>query len=139
MRKRDWGYAPEYVEGMWRMLQQDEPDDILLATGEHKSIKDFVDECIKHLPDNVHISYDMGGTLERPRYQWKKDDENRDILWDMADWKEVIGIDPRYYRPAEVELLLGDPSKAKEKLGWEAKTKFTDLVKIMMNHELNTN
>jgi len=137
--QRDWGYAPEYVEGMWRMLQQDEPDDILLATGEHKSIKDFVDECIKHLPDNVHISYDMGGTLERPRYQWKKDDENRDILWDMADWKEVIGIDPRYYRPAEVELLLGDPSKAKEKLGWEAKTKFTDLVKIMMNHELNTN
>jgi GDPmannose 4,6-dehydratase len=121
--KRDWGYAPDFVEGMWMMIQQDTPDDFVLATGETHTIKEFVDECLNYLPNN--------------NFQWKKDEKERDILWDMQEWKEVIGIDEKYYRPAEVELLLGDPSKAKKILGWEAKTHFKDLVEVMMKNDLN--
>ena len=131
--KRDWGYAPDFVEGMWMMLQQEEPEDFVLATGETHTIKEFIDECIKYLPNKFRVN---GKTEER--FQWKKDEEERDILWDMEEWRLVIGIDPKYYRPAEVDLLLGDPSKAKEKLGWEAKTKFEDLVKRMMLNELKS-
>lgn len=129
--ERDWGYAPDFVEGMWMMLQQDEPEDFVLATGETHTIKEFIDECIKYLPNK----FSVGGKME-DRFQWKKDEERREILWDMEEWKLVIGIDPKYYRPAEVDLLLGDPTKAKEKLGWEAKTKFPELVKKMMLNEL---
>ena len=131
--KRDWGYAPDFVEGMWMMLQQEEPEDFVLATGETHTIKEFIDECIKYLPNKFRVN---GKTEER--FQWKKDEEERDILWDMEEWRLVIGIDPKYYRPAEVDLLLGDPSKAKEKLGWEAKTKFEDLVKRMILNELKS-
>jgi len=119
--KRDWGYTKDFVYGMWLMLQQDTPEDFVMATGETHSIKEFINESLKHIPNN---------------YKWAKDEEDRDILWDDDKNKLVIGIDPVYYRPAEVDLLLGDPSKAKEKLGWEAKTKFEDLVKIMMENEL---
>ena len=123
--KRDWGYAPDFVEGMWRMLQQEEAEDFVLATGETHTIKEFVDECLKHLPN--------------PKaYRWIKDDKDREILWDFENDLLVIGIDEKYYRPAEVDLLLGDPSKAKEKLGWESKTKFKDLVEKMMLNELRT-
>ena len=124
--KRDWGYAPDFVEGMWMMLQQDEPEDLVLATGETHTIKEFIEECIKELeviqPDKLH-------------FEWKTDEKGRDILWDSEINELVVGIDEKYYRPAEVDILLGDPSKAKEKLGWEAKTKFSDLVKKMINHE----
>ena len=123
--KRDWGYAPDFVEGMWRMLQQEEAEDFVLATGETHTIKEFVDECLQHLPN--------------PKaYRWIKDDKDREILWDFENDLLVIGIDEKYYRPAEVDLLLGDPSKAKEKLGWESKTKFKDLVEKMMLNELRT-
>lgn len=119
--KRDWGYAKEYVEGMWLMLQQDKPEDFVLATGETHTIKEFINECIK-------IIYKKNDKTKK--FIWEKDDQDRDIL--KYDNRLVIGIDKKYYRPSEVNLLLGDPSKAKKKLGWEAKTKFKDLIKIMM-------
>lgn len=101
--KRDWGYAPEYVEGMWRMLQQPEGDDYVLATNETHSVKEFVIEAFAHVG---------------------------------LDWEKHVKYDARYERPAEVELLIGDPAKAKNKLGWEPKTKFKDLVKIMVDADL---
>jgi GDP-mannose 4,6-dehydratase len=101
--KRDWGYAPEYVEGMWRMLQQDKPDDYVLATNETYSVKDFVQAAFDHVG---------------------------------LDWEKYVKYDARYERPAEVDLLIGDPSKAKKQLDWEPKTKFKDLVKIMVDADL---
>ena len=119
--RRDWGYAKEFVEAMWLMLQQEKPEDYVIGTGETHSIKEFIDECLKHISPGEY-------------FKWKKDDQNRDILWDIHDDKLVIGIDSKYYRASEVELLLADPSKAKEKLGWEAKTTFKELVEIMMQY-----
>jgi GDPmannose 4,6-dehydratase len=101
--KRDWGYAPEYVEGMWRMLQQPDGDDYVLATNETHSVREFVIEAFSHVGLN---------------------------------WEEFVKYDVRYERPAEVELLIGDPAKAKAKLGWEPKTHFKDLVKIMVDADL---
>ena len=101
--KRDWGYAPEYVEGMWRMLQQPESDDYVLATNETHSVKEFVVEAFGHVG---------------------------------LDWQDFVKYDARYERPAEVELLIGDPAKAKARLGWEPTTKFKDLVKIMVDADL---
>jgi GDPmannose 4,6-dehydratase len=137
MSKRDWGYSPDFVEGMWLMLQQNKPEDFILATGETHTIKEFIDECILHLPEhNWDFKTHIGSPRKNnPRFQWKWDENERSILWDMHEDKLIIGIDEIYYRPAEVDLLLGDPSKAKEKLGWEAKTKFKELVKIMMKNE----
>lgn len=101
--KRDWGYAREYVEAMWRMLQQDQPDDYVIATGETHSIREFLDVAFGH----VNI-----------------------------DWHKHVEIDPRYYRPAEVDLLIGDPAKARRKLGWEPRTRFVDLVRLMVDHDV---
>jgi GDPmannose 4,6-dehydratase len=101
--KRDWGYAKEYVEAMWLMLQQDKPDDYVIATNETHSIREFLD-----------IAFGHAG----------------------LDWNKYVKIDPRYYRPAEVELLIGDSSKAKKQLGWEPKTKFVDLAKLMVDADL---
>ena len=114
--KRDWGYAKDYVEGMWLMLQQKKPEDFVLATGETHSVRDFVEECMKLLKIDF-------------TWQGKGEDE---IGVDRKTNKVLIKIDPKYYRPAEVDLLLGDPAKAKKKLGWEAKTTFKELVKIML-------
>lgn len=116
--KRDWGYAPEYVKGMWQMLQQDEPEDFILATGEAHSVKDFVNECLKYFPN---------------KFEWKG---NR--LWERINPvnKLVIETDVRYYRPTNVDLLIGDFAKARMKLGWEPKVKFKELVKIMMEDVL---
>lgn len=97
--KRDWGYAPEYVEGMWLMMQQDKPDDYVLATGETHTIREFLDAAF--------------GVLG-------------------LDWTKYVEIDPRYYRPAEVDVLMGNASKAKRVLGWEAKTKMKDLARLMV-------
>ncbi|MBI5401659.1 GDP-mannose 4,6-dehydratase [Candidatus Wolfebacteria bacterium] len=102
--RRDWGYAPEYVEAAWLMLQQPEPDDYVIGTGQSHSIKDFLEAAFKHSG--------------------------------IGKWQDYVEIDPYYYRPAEVENLIADPKKAKEKLGWEAKTKFDDLVKIMVETDL---
>jgi len=123
--KRDWGYAPDFIEGMYLMLQQETPEDFVLATGETHTIKEFVDECLKHI--------DEKGT----RFKWKKDEQYREILWDVLMDSLVIGIDEKYYRPAEVDLLLGDATKAKQILKWEPRVTFKELVKRMMENEKN--
>ena len=101
--KRDWGYAPDFTDAMWRMLQQDEPDDYVIATGEMHSVRDFLDEAASHIG---------------------------------LDWERHVEIDPKYYRPAEVDALCGDPSKAREKLGWEPKVTFKELVRIMIDADV---
>jgi GDPmannose 4,6-dehydratase len=101
--KRDWGYAKEYVEAMWLMLQQERPDDYVIATGETHSVREFLETAFGHVGLN---------------------------------WQEHVETDPRYYRPAEVDLLIGDCSKARRQLGWEPKTKFAELVKLMVEADL---
>ncbi len=101
--KRDWGYAKDYVEAMWLMLQAPEADDYVIATGEAYSVKDFLD-----------LSFGMVG----------------------RDWQDYVKVDPRYFRPTEVDILLGDASKAKEKLGWKATTSFKELVRLMVYEDL---
>lgn len=119
--KRDWGYAKDYVEGMYLMLQQDKPDDFVLATGESHSIREFVEEACKYI--DVEIEWINEGIDEKGI--------------DKKTKKVIIEIDKKYFRPTEVDLLLGDPTKAKKILGWEAKTKFKDLAKIMMKHDID--
>ncbi len=102
--KRDWGYAKEYVEAMWLMLQQPEPDDYVIATGETHTVEEFVEEAFR-----------AAG---------------------IQDWKKYIGFDERYLRPAEVDLLIGDTTKAKQKLGWEPKVRFKELVKLMVDADM---
>jgi len=117
--KRDWGYAPEYVEGMWRMLQADKPEDFVLATNETHTVREFVEEAFKVLGDEII---------------WKGEGINEvGIL--KSSGREVVAIDPRHFRPTEVELLIGDYSKAKEKLGWQPKITFKELVRIMVESD----
>ena len=118
--KRDWGFAGDYVEGMWRMLQQDEPDDYVLATGQTVAVRDFVTMSFKELDISI---------------RWEGNDIN-EKGFDEKTGKVLVEIDPAYFRPAEVDLLIGDPSKAKEKLGWEPKTKLPELVKMMIEEDL---
>ena len=113
--KRDWGHAKDYVEAMWLMLQQDEPDDYVIATGKQYSVKDFVEEAAPLFGFNIEW---MGEGLEEIGYDWGMK-------------KSVIKVSDKYFRPAEVESLLGDPTKAKEKLGWEPKITFKELVEDM--------
>ena len=101
--KRDWGYAPEYVEAMWRMLQQDSPDDFVIGTGETHSVREFVEEAFGHV---------------------------------NLEWQKHVSFDARYNRPAEVDELLADPSKAHKQLGWESKVKFRELVRIMVDADI---
>jgi GDPmannose 4,6-dehydratase len=101
--RRDWGYAKEYVEGMWRMLQQDAPDDFVLATNETHTVREFCQEAFAHVD---------------------------------LDWHDFVKHDARYERPAEVDLLIGDPAKAKDRLGWEPKIRFHDLVRLMVDADL---
>ncbi len=103
--KRDWGFAKEYVEGMWRMLQAEEPDTFVLATNRTETVRDFVRMAFK----GAGISVDFKGS------------EEQETAVDTATGKTVMRINPKFYRPAEVELLIGDPAKAKAKLGWEPK------------------
>jgi GDPmannose 4,6-dehydratase len=113
--KRDWGHAKDFVEAMWLMLQQDEPDDYVIATGKQYSVRDFVDEAAPYF--GMRIAWMGEGVNE--------------IGYDLNTKKTVIQVNPKYFRPAEVETLLGDASKAKEKLGWEPKTSFKQLVEDM--------
>ena len=114
--KRDWGYAPEYVEGMWMMLQQDKPDDYVMATGENHTIREFVELTFREL--DIEIDWQVI--------------EEKEVGIDSKTGKKIIGINEKYYRPTDVEQLLGDASKAKEELGWEPKTTLNELVKIMV-------
>ncbi len=116
--KRDWGYAKDFVYGMWLMLQQDNPDDYVLATNETHSIKEFVN--LAALECSMELKWQGSGKDEKAYF----------------NGMVIVEIDERYYRPAEVDVLLGDYTKAKEKLGWEPKTKFNDLVKIMIRHDI---
>lgn len=118
--KRDWGYAPEYVEAMWLMLQQEEPDDYVIATGKSHSVREFIEEAVRYI--NMEIAWEGEGENEKGR--------------DIKTGRVIVQIDPRYFRPTEVPYLQGDPTKAKEKLGWLPKTSFQDLVRIMMEYEL---
>ena len=118
--KRDWGYAKDYVEGMWRILQNDTPDDYVLATGEMHTVREFIEETFK--------------LVDMP-IKWEGEAEN-EVGIDSNSGKTVVRIDPQYYRPAEVEQLLGDPTKAKEQLGWEPAVKFKELVEIMLKADL---
>ena len=113
--KRDWGYAKDFVEGMWLILQQDKPDDYLLATNETHTVREFAEKTAKHL------GFDL---------VWKGKGINEKGL-DKKTGKTIIEIDPKYFRQAEVDILLGDYSKAKKQLGWEPKVRFNELVKIM--------
>jgi len=119
--KRDWGYAPEYCEGMWRMLQAEKPDDYVMATGETHAVREFIEE-----------SFDVLG--EEIIWEGEGIDE-KGIL--KSSGKIVVRINPRYFRPTEVELLIGDASKAKTNLGWTPKVTFKELVKIMVNADYN--
>ncbi|MCX7986790.1 MAG: GDP-mannose 4,6-dehydratase [Bacteroidales bacterium] len=114
--KRDWGYAPEYVEGMWRILQYPSPEDFVLATNETHSVREFVELAFKEL--DIEIEWKGKGVDE--------------IGVCTKTGKTIVKIDPAYFRPTEVDLLVGDYSKAKKLLGWEPKTTFKDLVKIMV-------
>jgi GDPmannose 4,6-dehydratase len=118
--KRDWGYAKDYVEAMWLMLQQEEPDDYVIATGETHSVREFCEEAAKY----------FGWEL-----LWKGEGLDEKGI-DKNTRKVLISVDPEYFRPAEVDFLLGDATKAREKLGWKPKVKFTELVKIMCEAEL---
>ena len=118
--KRDWGFAGDYVEGMWRMLQADHPDDYVIATGETHSVREFA--------ELVFARHDMP-------LVWQGEGVDEKGI-DQASGKVVIEIDPRYFRPAEVDLLLGDAAKAKLELGWEAKTSFQELVQMMTDSDL---
>jgi GDPmannose 4,6-dehydratase len=118
--KRDWGYAKDYVEGMWRMLQQDKPDDYVLATNETHTIKEFVDLAVDYI--GIDTEWVGEGVDEK--------------LVTKSSRKVIVEIDEKYYRPAEVDTLLGDYSKAKEVLRWEPKVKFNELVNIMMKSDL---
>lgn len=115
--KRDWGYAPDYVEGMWLMLQQEKSDDYVLATNKTYSIKQFVEECCKNL--NI-------------KYKWVGEGVDEKLV-DIEKNKVIIEIDKKYFRPSEVDLLIGDYSKAKKVLGWEPKTHFEELIKKMIS------
>lgn len=121
--KRDWGYAREYVDGMWRMLQADEPDTFVLATNRTETVRDFVTMSAKAL----------GIDLE-----WRGTDENETAV-DAATGKLIVRVNPRFYRPAEVELLIGDPAKAKAKLGWEPTTSLEQLCQMMVDADLKRN
>jgi GDPmannose 4,6-dehydratase len=117
--RRDWGHAKDYVEMQWLMLQQDEPEDYLIATGAQHSVREFIEEAAKHL--DIHITWKGKGSDEKGYDQ---------------DSNCIVAVDPKYYRPTEVDTLLGDPTKAKTKLGWQPKVTFKELVKEMIESDL---
>jgi GDPmannose 4,6-dehydratase len=117
--KRDWGHARDFVEAMWLMLQQEQPEDYVIATGEQYSVREFVELSAPYFGMNI---------------VWEKEGLN-EVGIDTVSGKTVIRIDDRYYRPSEVESLLGDSSKARAELGWEPKTTFKELVKEMCEAE----
>jgi GDPmannose 4,6-dehydratase len=117
--KRDWGYAPEYVEGMWRMLQLDVPEDFVLATGKTYTIREFIEKAAPH------AGFDI---------EWKGEGADEKGI-DKITGKTIIEIDTKYFRPTEVDLLIGNPAKAKKILGWETKVGIDELAKIMMESD----
>ncbi len=118
--KRDWGYAGDYVEGMWRILQRDKADDYVLATGETHTVREFVEAAFREV--GIEIVWRGSGVDEKG--------------YDAKTGKVLVDVDPKFFRPAEVDLLLGDPAKAERELGWQRKVSFVELVKIMVRADL---
>jgi GDPmannose 4,6-dehydratase len=118
--KRDWGYAPEYTHMMWLMLQQHEPDDYVVATGETHTVREFIEKACSCI--GITLAWQGSGVDETGV--------------DTITGRTIVRIDPRYFRPAEVDILIGNPAKAKQKLGWEPTVKFEELVKIMMDADV---
>ena len=147
--KRDWGFAPEYCEGMWRILQHKKAEDFVLATGQTNTVKEFVELSFKHL--GVELEWKGKGVNEKgviSKIDFEKAksliDFNKnsklykfDFTSNLKKGTTVVTVNPNYYRPTEVELLIGDPTKAKKILGWKAKTKFEDLVQIMIKSDMD--
>jgi GDPmannose 4,6-dehydratase len=125
---RDWGHARDYVEAQWMMLQQDEPEDFVIATGKQQSVRDFVNHAAAEL--ELEIDWTGKGTEEKGIVAAAPAGSA------VKPGQQIVAVDPRYFRPAEVETLLGDPSKAREKLGWTPRTSFEELVKEMMASDL---
>lgn len=121
--KRDWGFAKEYVEGMWRMLQADEPDTFVLATNRTVTVRDF-----------VALAFEAAGI----KIRWQGEAE-QEVGIDEASGKTLVCINPKFYRPAEVDLLIGDPAKATSKLGWKPETKLEDLCRMMVEADIRRN
>jgi GDPmannose 4,6-dehydratase len=117
---RDWGHARDFVRMQWLMLQQDEPEDFVIATGEQHSVREFVDVAARELGLEI---------------EWRGSGVNETGV-EKASGRVMVAVDPRYYRPTEVETLLGDPTKAREKLGWEATISFPEMVREMVGHDL---
>ena len=143
--KRDWGYAPEYCEGMWRILNYKKADDFVLATGETHTVKEFIEASFNEA--GVFLEWEGENENEKASVKDFDDEKVKTIkennagnfnlsLYPFNRGDVVVAVNPTYYRPTEVDLLIGDSSKAKHELGWEAKTKFNELVKIMINADL---
>jgi len=147
--KRDWGFAPEYCEGMWRILQHKKAEDFVLATGQTNTVKEFVELSFKHL--GVELDWkgkgvNEKGVINKIDFEKAKSliDYNKnsklykfDFTSNLKKGNTVVTVNPNYYRPTEVELLIGDPTKAKKLLGWKAKTKFDDLVQLMIKSDMD--
>jgi GDPmannose 4,6-dehydratase len=147
--KRDWGYAPEYCKGMWKILQHKEADDFVLATGETKTVREFAELTFNNL--GIEIKWEGKGKSEKGKiksinlskaenivnYSHNKNSYAAEFTNKLKKGDVLISIDLNYYRPTEVDLLIGNPSKAKKVLGWEVKTKFEDLVKLMIKSDLD--
>ena len=147
--KRDWGYAPEYCEGMWKILQNKKADDFVLATGETRTVREFAEQTFSNLGIKITWagkgknqsgkikSIDLDKAKKLIGYSSNKRDYIKDFSTKLKKGDTIIGIDPNYYRPTEVDLLIGDPKKAARELGWKAKTKFEDLVKLMIKSDMD--
>jgi GDPmannose 4,6-dehydratase len=137
---RDWGYCPDYADGIIKLLHYDNPDDFVLATNETHTIREFIEESVKVYNDWLKEKHRQRileyNHLDYIDLEWQGTGEN-EIGYCKNREKAIIKINPKYYRPAEVDLLLGDPSKAKELLGWTPTTKFKELVEKMMIYDLN--
>ena len=145
--KRDWGFAPEYCEGMWKILQHNKPDDFVLATGETKTVREFAELSFKEI--GIELEWtgkneNEKGKIKNINWGTAKKLIGQDV-YEKSRYKlneklkpgtTVVAVDPNYYRPTEVDLLIGDASKAKKLLGWKAKTKFSELIRLMVKSDL---
>jgi GDPmannose 4,6-dehydratase len=147
--KRDWGFAPEYCEGMWQILQHNKADDFVLATGETHTVREFVERTFSELgvellwqnsgesEKGIIKSIDFGKAKLLIDYSQNLNKYRYNFSTDLKAGDVVVGIDSNSYRPTEVDLLIGNPQKANQELGWKAKTKFEDLVKLMIKADLD--
>jgi GDPmannose 4,6-dehydratase len=147
--KRDWGFAPEYCEGMWKILQHHKADDFVLATGETHTVKEFVELTFAELgvelewqnsnenEKGIIKNIDLEKAKQLINYESNRQNYRYNFSTSLKKGDVVVGVDPSYYRPTEVDLLIGNPEKAYKELGWKANTKFEDLVKLMIKSDLN--